>query len=164
MEKNQQKNLSLKGRFSDSSSCPGSNLASVYQRVYDNRKHVSLVKQVKKVDAYKERQGYVSACDYEIAKKQILAGQIPVDNSDLFFGDLSVMPKNIHDAFDILNKAGESFDKLPVYLKKAFGSIDGYTKAIRENKAEQIISSSFKKEAIRQLEASKTKTKTKDGE
>lgn len=110
---------------------PGCHTQPVYKRVYDKKLDRSIVKQVDTFDLYEFIQASMSQTDLAILQKRFVElGEIPEVNPALGSNDLSVMPSNIHEVYNMANDIANNFAKLPKSIQSIFGTKEAYMKAL----------------------------------
>ena len=102
---------------------PGSSIADVWTRVWDDDLKRFIVKKTGQLPLDETIQESKNAADIAILKKQFeMTGQIPVADPTLLNGiDLVGVPQNIHELYDFYNHAEAKFKTLPEDLQKALG-------------------------------------------
>lgn len=118
----------------------GSPIADVWTRVYDESARRYFVKKTGQINLDETIQESKNASDIAILKKQYeLTGQIPQSDPTLINGaDLVGVPQNIHELYDFYNHAEDKFNSLPEDLRKAFGGVQGFIKAINGGNVQDV--------------------------
>lgn len=112
-------------------SCPGSHIAPVYKRVYDEELKKMIVKKVDETDIYEFIQASKSTTDLaNLQQRMIALGEIPAVDPTLGSNDLTVFPDNIHDVYKMVNDVDGSFNQLPDSVKSIFGTKEVYLQSL----------------------------------
>jgi len=113
-------------------SCAGKPTAPVYKRVYDEALGKNVVKKVDETNLYEFIQASKSSTDLATLQKRFLElGEIPGGQlgwqGDI---DLTTMPQNIHEVYNMTSDIDAAFNKLPESVQKIFGNKDAYMKSL----------------------------------
>lgn len=100
--------------------CPGNRYETEYKERYDENGHPYLV-EVGQVDTYEKIQSYKDECDIQCILARYAAGDESVLSRPGWYIDTSGWPRSYTEAMNLMNEAHESFDKLPLEVRKKFG-------------------------------------------
>lgn len=119
----------------------GSPIVPRYKRVYDEKLKRNVVKHVDDFNIDEFIQASSNSTELAILKKKFVElGEIPnVSGVEPTYGDLSVMPDNVHELYHMQGKALDAFSKLPDNVKGAFASPDDLLNHIIQGDFTQVI-------------------------
>lgn len=151
----------IKRKYSYHISHPGVKIAPTYKKVYDEKRKKKVVKIVDHFDLDEFIQSSASSVDLAILKKRALEMG---ESAGAFVGDIdeTLFPESIHDVYKFNNTLAEKFNGLDDGLKKQFGSVEKYRKAILDGSAMSIAQKYFVKEA--QAKAAEAAKKPEEGD
>lgn len=110
----------------------GQRLEPVYKEVFDDETKKTDVREVDKIDIYEFVQASNSQSDLsQLREMMIRTGEIPAVDPDYQTGvDLTHMPKDIHELYDVVNNVDGVYNSLPDTIKSAFTSRDDFLNAL----------------------------------
>lgn len=80
------------------------------------------IEQVGMVDTWNQIQACRASTDMSLILSRYMAGDTSaLSRSQGFFGDVSEMPENMHEALSIMLRAQQDFDALPLEVRERFG-------------------------------------------
>lgn len=80
------------------------------------------IEQVGMVDTWNQIQACRASTDMSLILSRYMAGDTSaLSRSQGFYGDVSEMPENMHEALSIMLRAQQDFDALPLEVRERFG-------------------------------------------
>lgn len=124
---------------------PGQHIAPVLKRVFDPARNKKVVKKVDETDLFEFIQASKSVTDMATLQKRFIElGEIPNSDPTLGSNDLTIMPGDIHQLYDMVNDINGSFNQLPESVKAIFGDSAAYGKAILDGSYAYILAQGLK--------------------
>lgn len=144
----------------------GSKMMPVFERVKDPITGRMVVQHTKDFDIDEFIQA--SNCQTDLAmlrQEMITSGQLPTIDQDAVV-DCTLMPQNIHEVYDVVNKMDETYNALPDSIKSIFKTRDEFQKSLVDGSYIDKVTSGLKADYERQVnEAQKAAQEaTKEGE
>lgn len=99
---------------------PGSMIEKTYEGYYD-LDGVLQLKETGEHNIYLDTQADRDACDVNILVAKYMAGdETALNKVKGYYADISNLPTNIHDAYNLIKRAERDFEALPVEVKERF--------------------------------------------
>lgn len=99
---------------------PGSMIEKTYEGYYD-LDGVLQLKETGEHNIYLDTQADADACDINLLIARYMAGdESALNRVKGYYADISNLPTNIHDVYNIIKRAERDFEALPVEVKERF--------------------------------------------
>lgn len=132
---------------------PGSHIAPVYKRVYDEKLDRSIVKKVDETNLFEFIQASKSTTDLATLQKRFIEfGEIPNVDPSLVYDETAVFPSDIHGVYEMVNNVADNFNKLPDTAKAVFGDKETYLKCLLDGSAQSLLMAAYGQQAPQQNE------------
>lgn len=119
----------------------GDKMTKRFKRVYDEKLDKKVVKCVETFDIDEFIQSSSNATDLAILKRRYIElGEIPnVDGSQPVYGDLTILPENVHELYHLEDTAEKTFASLPDQYKGAFANSSDFLNHVLKKDYVQVI-------------------------
>lgn len=145
MSQSQKQNLKKPNGFCFSN--PGNPIQPVMKRVFDEESKEFVVKEVSKFNLYEFIQSSASSSDLaQLRATYFKTGIIPEVDPTLQHGVETLKVNNIHELYQAVDGARESFGQLPENIQKIFGDADTYVKSLLKGDAASILTAGLTKQ------------------
>lgn len=119
---------------------PGKRMQPVYKKVFDEELGRKVVKQVSEFDIYEYIQSSASSADMaQLRSEYVRTGMFPSVDPTLVHGAPTIQANNIHEFYQLVNGAKDSFESLDPRVKEIFGDADSYVEALLKGDANAIL-------------------------